>query len=138
MKKKEIVNNLFSNDEFKDFLKNKIIHFKHSDQSSTKLNKKEIQDVKVFDSFCIPFENEEYDRNLFPKDEYTKYSLKDFDITGFNPVNSEQNILHENNYRYHQQPKFTEEYKCEFSDIKNTVIFENVLLKVYSEFYYFL
>ncbi|MCD4704608.1 hypothetical protein K8R66_00870, partial [bacterium] len=137
MKQNEILSKSYSDNELKDFLRNKIIHFKQLIKNPEIINNNEDKDINLLDSFCISFENNEADQNLLLKKEDVKYSLKDFDSNGFNPANSKQNINIYEKFIDNQNPILIEEYRCKLSDIDNTDIFQNVLVKVYSDFYYF-
>ena len=125
MKQNKILNELFLSDELKNILQNKVIHFKHSYQNPTHMHKKEIQDVNVFDSFCVP----DYIKES-PHNDSTKYYLTDFYLNGFITANTERKEIGNKLIIF-------EEFRCEISDSDNTDKFENVVIQKYENFYHF-
>ncbi len=136
MKQKKIINSLFSNDELNEFLKNKLIHFNKCKLNSKRIDKKEIQSINISDPFCISFKNNESIKRLSITRKDIKFSLEDFDLTGFNSTINKFSINSRTNINY-KQPKLKEEYKCELSDSENKLKFEDVTLKKYSNSFYF-
>lgn len=124
MKRKKIINNLFSIDEFTNLIKNKIIHIKNLGHNSLELDKREIQDIKVFDSFHVSSEEEASFQ--------IKYSLEDFDLNGFNPSSSECRKNHS-----YDDLSILKEYICVFSDSNNIEKITNVIMKEYDGLYHF-
>jgi len=127
-------NMIFDND-LKDFLSNKIIHFKQLIKNP-ELNSL-YDDINLLDSFCISFEDNEFTQNIFLKKENIKYSLKDFDLQGLICANGKQSLKNDSTDKQNQIPIFIREYQCEFSNTGETEIFRNILIKKYTDFYYF-